>query len=249
MGLTAERIRERVPGIKGYFDAFEREAGSEIWRLVDRFPNIVLNGFYNDLFSVMYQGTAVLQINAMALGYGVAPTFNRTDTSLAVEWNNPVTTLAVALVSGTAYTSLSIAATPVLIPINSTIQLGTGQTVTTSADTAVNATTVAVTSFTASQAYAIGTGLNVTTWTPQRSAITLWTPTTTDPPQATWSFYFPAASNQLAITFTEAGLLYKTSSLTPAGSPSNFATHAAFAYTKNPNSDLRLDYTLARSLT
>lgn len=247
----AEVVESDPLGVGGWLRFYEREVGSRRWRLAGEARNIVLNGFYNDLFSVM-GGTAVtLAINALALGYQSGTiTPARTDTGLAVEWANPVTTLTTALTNGqTGITALAVAATPEPIPSGTSIQLGTGQTVTTSASTAAGATSIPVTSFTASQAYGIGTGLNVTSWTPQRVGITLVTPTTTDPPQSVFSFYLPAAANLVTIVFTEAGLLYNNSSVTPNGAPSRFATHAAFSYTKAPNTDLRIDYTLARSLT
>lgn len=250
-GRSLEQLVAEDPfGLSGYLRFHEREVGRRRWRQVLEVPNIVVNGFYNDLFNVMGGGTVALTVNGLALGYQSGTiTPARADTALAVEWNNPVTTLTTALTNGqTGITALAVAACPEPIPTATSIQLGSGQTVTTSASTAAGATSIPVNSFTASQAYGIGTGVNVTSWTPQRMGVTLLTPTTTDPPQQIFSFYLAAAANLVSIVFTEAGLLYNNSSLA-AGGTAHFATHAVFSYTKGPNVDLRIDYTLARALT
>ena len=73
------------------------------------------------------------------------------------------TTLETALTSGTAYTSLSVAALTGAIAAGDTLTIGTGsttQTVTSSAAAAAGATTIAVVSFTANAAYAIGTAVS-----------------------------------------------------------------------------------------
>lgn len=73
---------------------------------------------------------------------------------------NVTTELTSALASGTAYTSLSVQALTEDIPAGTPITIGTGtstQTATTSADSPVGSTTIAVTSFTANAAYAAGT--------------------------------------------------------------------------------------------
>lgn len=73
------------------------------------------------------------------------------------------TTLDTALTSGTAYTSLAVAALTGAIAAGDTLTIGTGgtaQTVTASAAAAAGATTIAVNSFTANAAYAIGTTIS-----------------------------------------------------------------------------------------
>lgn len=75
------------------------------------------------------------------------------------------TTLSSALVSGTAYTSLSVATLTGMIYSGETITIGTGgttQTVTASASALPGATTISVTSFTANAAYASGTAVSST---------------------------------------------------------------------------------------
>lgn len=265
MGLERLRVKDRIPDLVGYFDVFERKEGERLWLPAGRFPNIVLNGFYNDLFQVM-NGTAInLTVNALALGYGLTPisgvaATDRIGTGLQAEWNNPVGTIQTQLNSGSAYTAAQVTGIPAIIPVGTVVQFGvagTPQTATVTTQLTGNNGTQTLTfsaglngtNANANQNYPVGTGIIVTNWTPQRLGTTLFTPSTTDPPNGVWSFYLAAAANLVAITFTEAGLLYKASSLVAGGAPAYFATHAAFAYTKAVNTDLRVDYTLARSLT
>jgi len=245
-------------GIVGRFRLYERYNDGKVkgpWRLrVDK-HNIVNNQFYNDLFALM-SGTGGINFNvgALALGYGNAPTFARPDTGLAAEWVNPAATLSAQLNSGTSYTSASVNAIPMTLPVGTVVQFGAGQTATLTTQANPGATSLAFTGGlsggAATQNYTVGSAVNVTTgsWTPQRASPSLTTPTTTDPPAMTWSFYFPAAANQVTIIFTEAGLLYNNPSLT-AGGAGKFMSHVAFSYTKNINTDVRVDYTLTRALT
>lgn len=74
-------------------------------------------------------------------------------------------TLSSALVSGTAYTSLTVPPLTGAIASGSTIIIGTGsttQTVTASAEAAIGATSIPVTSFSANAAYAVGTSISIT---------------------------------------------------------------------------------------
>jgi hypothetical protein len=250
MGLTIIRRQFELPKLDGRLRFFERVGDSPIWRKVLDAENIVLNGFYNDLIANMQGGAQALNINGLAIGWGQSVVPARADIGLVKEFNNPVTTLSAQLNNATAYTAMSVVACPEPIPAGTSIQLGAGQTVVTSGASAAGATTININSFTANQNYVIGTGLNVTSWTPQRMSTTATAAVQTDPPNGTWSFYLPAAANQVNVAFTEAGLLYRNSSLTPGDVAStHFATHAVFSYTKNVNTDLRIDYTLARSLT
>lgn len=74
-----------------------------------------------------------------------------------------ITTLATALVSGTAYTALAVAALTGPVLAGSSIIIGAnGQTVTASATVQVGATSISVASFTANAAYAIGTNVQST---------------------------------------------------------------------------------------
>ncbi len=73
------------------------------------------------------------------------------------------TTLAAALASGTAYTTLDVAALTGDIAVGDTLTIGTGgttQTVTTTAAASAGATTIDVVSFTASAAFAIGVAVS-----------------------------------------------------------------------------------------
>lgn len=257
--MTILRDRMKMDGSLG---VFEREVGSKIWRPAGTFDNIVLDSFYNALFNVMAAGASPknLAIGALALGYGVSPAFARADggvlgtsNPLKNEWITAAASLTTQITNGTVgVTTLACtgasACAPAL-PSGTHLQLGTGQTVTTNGATAAGATSITVNAFTASATYPVGTAINVTDWTAQRMAPTLTTPTTTDPPQMVWSFYLAAAANVIAITFTEAALLFNGPSLAAGGSVVDFATHVAFAYSKPTNTDVRLDYTLARSLT
>jgi len=75
-------------------------------------------------------------------------------------------TLTAALVSGTAYTSLSVTALPFAVAVNDNLVIGMGatiQTVVVSTAAASGATSIAVTSFTANAAYAVGSPVTDTT--------------------------------------------------------------------------------------
>lgn len=248
MGITL--LKRDHPEIKGVLRAFDRPEGSRIWRPAGEWENIVLNQFYIDLFSLMSAGSPVLNVAALALGVKASPTFARTDTGLIEEWINPVATITTQINNGTVGVT-SIACTGGVkgqIPTGANIQLGTGQTVVTNGVTNDGATSITVVAFTANQNYIVGTAINVTDWTPQRCSTTLTTPTNTDPPSNVWSFYLAAAANVASVIFTEAGLMYSNPSLV-AGGAGKFATHVAFSYTKLITTDLRLDYTLQRTLT
>jgi len=75
-------------------------------------------------------------------------------------WTGPSTTLTTALVSGTAYTSLAVAALPADLALGATVTLVSGtdvQTFVLSAAAAAGATSLAVTSQAANAAYPAGT--------------------------------------------------------------------------------------------
>jgi hypothetical protein len=250
MGLTVIRKVIERPPIEGVLRAYDRPAGSRIWRPAGEWKNIVLNQFYIDLFSLMSSGPNILNIGALALGVKASPAFARTDTGLTKEWQNPVALLTTQINNGaTGVTSLACTGgVKGAIATGTNILLDAGQTVVTNGATADGATSITVNSFTASQLYAVNTTISVSDWTPQRMSVTLATPTNTDPPLNVWSFYLAAAANVANVVFTEAGLLYNSPSLV-AGGAGSWATHVAFAYTKLVTTDLRLDYTLQRTNT
>ena len=64
-----------------------------------------------------------------------------------------------------------------------------------------------------------------------------------DPPSVTVSFFAPASDG--AVTLTEAGLFHASATLV-AGT-GRLGTHAAFAYVKPNNQDVRIDYAITRS--
>lgn len=261
MAIIPVRSHILLPKFEGMLEFFERPRRDfplpyAKWRKVMETENIVLNGFYNDLIAYM-QGTAiVLAPNALALGYGTGLAPARAETHLVSEWVNPACTLNAQLNSGTAYTQATVTGLVVPLPVGTVIQFGAGQTATLTTAAASGAATLFFTAglngtgAVASQNYLVGSAVNVTSWVPQRCSLTATGFSAADPPQGTWSFYLPASANSVNLALTEAAMLYKNSSLTPGNlGASWFATHAAFAYTKNPNTDLRIDYTLARSLT
>lgn len=91
------------------------------------------------------------------------PAFSVTQVSAAIDSGG--LTLASALTSGTAYTSLPTTALTVPIPSGTSLTLGSGsttQTVTTSASAAIGDTAIAVSSFTANADYASGTAVSFT---------------------------------------------------------------------------------------
>lgn len=247
-------------GFGGWLKFYERAEGApeSAWRQALEASNIVVNDFYDILFDVMgqvIQATSTLLVpNVLGLGYGISPSPARTDTTLLAEWSNPVALLSTGLANSTPYTSLACTAgCPVALASGTTLQLdppGGGQVVTTSSATVAGATSIPVVSFTTTRVYAIGTQIGVTTasWTPQRLPLTIGSVNTADPPSVTLSYYLTAAANAIPITFTEAMLYCNGASLTPL-TANDQVTHAAFSYTKNTNTDLRIDYTLTRSLT
>jgi hypothetical protein len=247
MGI--ELLRDRT-ALEGILRVWDRPAGGRIWRSAGEWHNIVLNQFYIDLFVAMSSGAWIGNIGAMALGVKASPAFVRTDTGLTKEWLNPVATLTTQITSGaTGVVALAVTGgVRGAIASGTQLQLGAGQTVVTSGAVADGATSIPVTSFTATSTYTVGTAVNVLDWTPQRMGVTLTTPNVADPPSNVWSFYLAAAANVANVVFTEAGLMYTTPSLV-AGGAGKFATHVAFAYTKNVNTDTRFDYTLQRALT
>lgn len=248
MGIVLLKRREQ-PQIEGILRAYDRPAGSRIWRPAGEWSNIVVNAFYNDLFSAMSGGAPALNVLACAVGVGVSPTFARADVGLKNEWINPVALLSTAIANGaTGQTTLLCAAgCPAAIPNSTNILIGS-QALVANPGEAAGATSIRVNSFTSAALYPIGTGINVSDWTPQRMPTSLTTAAPADPPAMTWSFYLAAAVNAATVTFTEAGMLYNSPSLV-AGGAGTFATHVAFAYAKLVNTDLRLDYTLQRTLT
>jgi hypothetical protein len=249
MGITVVRHRIEEPApLKGSMRVFERTPGG-LWRYQGDFDNILLNQWYLDLFAQIQPsppGGMALSPANLALGYGVAPAFARTDTGLKQEWSSTIATLTV--VSGTvATTSLTVTALPLGLALNASITLGntgTPQVLTVSPAVLSGATNLTVTSFTPNQNWPIGTPIIYTDNTihvPQRMSIVLGSTNTADPVSGTWSFYLPASANSVPFTFTEAGLVYNTNA--------KFMSHVAFAYTKSGNTDLRIDYTLTRSST
>jgi hypothetical protein len=265
-------IRKRfIPDLEGRLEFFEREGLPEYvrlrgytspWRKVLEAENIVLNGFYNDLIAYMQGVATVMAPNALALGYGVAPlsgvpATDRIVTALKNEWVNPSCTVNAQLNLGTAYTQATVTGLVVPMPVGTVVQFANGQTATLTTAAATGAVTLFFTAglngtgaVVSGANIVVGSGVTVNSWTPQRCSLTATAAAVTDPPQGTWSFYLPASANGVNIAFTEAGLLYKNSSLVPGNVAATYlATHAAFAYTKNTNTDLRIDYSLARSLT
>ena len=249
MGLTIIRHRIEDPApIKGSMRVWERTPGSRLWRYQGDYSNILVNQWYLDLFAGLanYPPATNLSPANLALGYGVSPTFTRTDTALKLEWSTTIATLTVA--SGTvATTSLTVTTLPLGLANLVSVTLGasgTPQTLTVTPAVASGATNLTVSSFTPNQNWPIGTPIiynDVTVHVPQRPSLVLGTTNATDPVSGTFSYYLPASANTSPLTFTEAGLVY-------AGN-TKFMSHVAFAYTKNGNTDLRIDYTLNRSLT
>lgn len=243
-------VRDRA-AIWGELRIWDRPAGARVWRPVLRRRNIVLNGFYNDLFALLTAGTQPaggLQIVALALGVGnTAPA--RTDTGLALEWTaNGIDTTS-ALLSGTTTSVPLDFPLPVALSSGNTFTIA-GQTFTVAAaGAAIGATSIPVNSLTVSPNIAAHSLVVFNTgFTPQRMSPVATSQVTTDPPNATWNFYLPAGANSVSFTFAEAGLLYNAPSLV-AGGAGSWATHVAFSYNKSPNTDTQLSYTLQRSAT
>lgn len=101
---------------------------------------------------------AVQATDTLAIPFGAAAVLNPNNTYSVL--GSTSTTLATALVSGTAYTTLAVAALAASVLVGDSIVIGAGgQTVTASATAAIGATTIAVVSFTANAAYAVGTAV------------------------------------------------------------------------------------------
>jgi hypothetical protein len=265
MGEMGEERSERLEDgtdLKGKIEVFERpnpdgNGRYRRWRKVYETENIVLNQFYQDLLTEMQSGSAFgglnLLMNAMALGIGTS-TPARTDAGLGGEWQGTnVAGTTSSLASGTPITAVPCSPLAVALPAAAAITVA-GQAMTvTGAGAAIAATSIPVNSVTPSPTIPTGSAVAYaaasSTMTPQRLALTNVAGNYADPPQATFSYYLPAGSNSVAVQFQEAGLLYNASSLVAAGSPTRWATHAAFVYQKAPNTDVRLDYTLQRILT
>lgn len=253
--LHVVTARDLIVAPRGTLTAYERPAGRTDlpWKKVLTAKNIVLNAFYNDLFNIMNAGAspASLVIGALALGISNVAVA-RTDTGLGNEWSGVnIGKLASQLNSGTPYTAIPLA-TPLPVALVSTnaLTIGAISPTVSAAGAAQGVTSIPVNSVTPGSNILTGTavsfaGLSVTA---QRMSPTATTPTITDPPSNIWSFYLPAGANAVAFQFQEAGLLYNAPSLTPGGTGS-WATHALFAYNKPVNTDVRIDYTLQRTLT
>jgi hypothetical protein len=240
---------EDITRLRGFMRVWARDKGSKLWKLDYEAENILVNQWYTDMFQQIQPtppGGMNLSPNNLALGYGVSPTFTRPDTALKQEWSTTVATLTVA--SGTvATTSLTVSALPLGIANNISVTLGntgTPQTLNVTPAVLAGATNLTVTSFTPNQNWPIGTPIiysDVTIHVPQRPSIVLGGYNTTDPVFGTWSYYLPASANSVPFTFTEAGLVYNSNT--------KLMSHVAFSYTKNGNTDLRIDYILTRSST
>jgi hypothetical protein len=250
VGLTIIRHDiEDTASLHGFMRVWAREKGSKIWRLDYEAENILVNQWYLDLFAQIQPtppGGMNLTPNNIALGYGVSPTFARPDTVLKQEWTSTIGTLTIA--SGTvATTSLTVTALPFGLANNVSVTLGntgTPQVLNVTPAVLSGATNLTVTSFVPNQNWPVGTPIiyvDNTVHVPQRPSIVLGSTNSTDPVSGTWSYYLPASANSVPFTFTEAGLVYNTNT--------KFMSHVAFSYTKNGNTDLRIDYTLTRSST
>lgn len=242
------RLNDPAP-LEGEMRIFARPAGSRLWRYDGTFKNILLNQWYLDLFAQLQPsppGGITIAPTNLALGYWPTPAFARTDTALNGEWTSTVTQLTVA--SGVVpITSLSVNKLPIPIANGASVTLGvsgTPQVLTVNPGEAAAATSLRVNSFTPNTNRPIGTPITYvdsSIWVPQRMSVVLGTTNASDPVSGTWSFYLPASSNTVSITFTEAGLVYNANT--------TFMSHVAFAYTKSGNTDLRIDYVLTRTTT
>ncbi len=248
-----------TPKITADIRAWKREAGSKLWVLDGEFTNILLNQWYLDLFTSMqppYPTTPSLSLSNIAFGYGVSPTFARTDTALKQEWTSTIATLTSASGTSAGTTSLSVTALPMMLgaPMEGTGGVthvvlgnaGTPQTLTVTPMVAAGGTTLTVSAFTPNQNWPIGTPIllnDTTIHVPQRpsTALTTFPNPNPDPVSATYSFVLSAAANTVPITFTEAALIYANNS--------KAASHVALSYTKDSNTDLLIQYTLTRSTT
>jgi hypothetical protein len=247
--MITTKIFERDPFV-GEMRVFSRPEGSRLWRYNDTFKNILLNQWYLDLFAQLQPsppGGMVLSPANLALGYGVTPTFTRPDTGLKREWSQVVGSGAGAL-GGSPITAVPVTAIPLAIANGATVVLqggGAAQNLTVNPGEASGATSVRVNSFTPNAGNSAGaytvSYTDTTIWVPQRMSIVLGSTNAADPVSGTWSFYLPASSNTVALTFTEAGLVYNANV--------KFMSHVAFAYTKSGNTDLRIDYVLTRTTT
>jgi hypothetical protein len=243
-------IAEREP-LVGEMRVWERTAEPRgLWRPVGRFKNILLNQWYLDLYGQLQPsppGGIVLSPANLALGYGVTPTFLRPDTGLKAEWSTAVGT-GPGNLGTSAITTVPVTAIPIPLANGVTVVLdgaGADQNMTVNPGEAAGATQVRVNSFSPNTGN--GTGAyavrytDTSIWVPQRMTIILGSTNSSDPVSGTWSFYLPASANTVALTFTEAGLVYQSNT--------KFMSHVAFAYTKSGNTDLRIDYVLTRTTT
>jgi hypothetical protein len=230
---------------RGSIVAYERKVGTRLWTPVLESENVILDGWYNDFFAQVANspldrpGGMDLGFMNLALGYQDSPTFDRTDLGLAFEWSNVFTKLTMA--TGTSpITTLHVQPSPIEVASGDTITLGT-QNLTTTSAVAIGDTTIAVASFTPSINYPIGRAVVYNApliYVPQRLPFSVGIPDISDPPSVVMSYFLPAAANSKPIRFTEAALVYNTNSF--------FASHVAFAYTKDSNTDLRIDYLISR---
>jgi len=105
------------------------------------------------------ENRAVSVGDTIAINFGAPVALNQDNTYSA--FGAVATTLQTALATGTAYTSLTVAALSNAIQSGATVTLG-AQTTTVDADADAGATTISVASFTTSAAYAVGTAVTVT---------------------------------------------------------------------------------------
>jgi hypothetical protein len=237
-------------GAKGALHVYERTEGANDWRYQGSFDNILLNQWYLDLFAQLQPsppGGIILSPANLALGYGVTPTFLRPDTGLKHEWDQVVGSGAGAL-GGSPITTVPVTAIPIPIGNGVTVVLqgaGAAQNLTVNPGEASGATTIRVNSFTPNAGNSAGaytvSYTDTTIWVPQRMNIILGGVSVTDPVSGNWDFYLAASANTVAMTFTEAGLVYQGNT--------KFMSHVAFAYVKSSNADLRLSYVLTRTTT
>jgi hypothetical protein len=241
-----KRLRDRIRGgvqPDGIIRGYERRVGEILWRPAFEAENVILDQWYVTLLNQLGPDpldSRDIGMNNLALGYGISPTPDITDVTLDFEWTDAAATLTAPTVV-TPTTSLAVTALPYKIAAGETIKVGPIDVPILSADANPGDVTIAVTSYTPSAVYPVGTRviyINLAVYIPQRLPAVVNTVDSTSPPSTVISFFLMAASNSEPITFTEAGLIYATNTA--------FASHVAFAYTKSGNTDLRVDYTLAR---
>jgi hypothetical protein len=251
---------DRSPRIRGRLRAYERPAGSRLWLPCYEAENVILNQWYQDLFGQLgpfgdRPAGMDVGFSDLQFGYQPSPTFAEADTALQFVWGDVFSKLGTAT-AAVPTTALDITPfpSPIEIASGATITVGAGLTLdtfVTSAAVNIGDTSIAVVSHTP-HVQPIGTIVSyhdITAYVPQVAPINYGSPGFTGPePNVTYSFFLPAAANAAPIKFTEAGLRYNplyTGSV-PSGAGRNLGSHVAFAYTKNGNTDLRIDYTLTR---